>query len=133
MRIMLRTDATLLAERYAGSRPNNKKNRRIVFPVNTVVFLAVTLSMLIGAEETGRWKLVAVAIASILVQASVRELLPGLAGAVVAVLVAVAYVGAALVTWCGIERKMTLKILGAYFGFSIVLSLFSATLAEMSA
>src|SRR6186713_3232606 len=57
MRIMLRTDATLLAERYAGSRPNNKKNRRIVFPVNTVVFLAVTLSMLIGAEETGRWKL----------------------------------------------------------------------------
>ena len=39
-----------------------------------------------GAEETGRWKVVAVAIASIVVQASLRELLPGVFGAMVSVI-----------------------------------------------
>ena len=76
--------------------------------LNTVVFLVLVLSMLMGAEETGRWKVVAVAIASILVQASLRELLPGMFGAIVSVIVTVIFVGTALVTWCEIERPLPL-------------------------
>lgn len=99
-----------------------------MFPVNIVVFLVVVLSMLIGAEETGRWKVVAVAVASILVQASLRELLPGLFGTIFSVFATVIFVGAALVTWCEIERRTALRILGAYFSFSIVLGVFAAVL-----
>jgi hypothetical protein len=98
--------------------------------MNTVVFLVLVLSMLMGAEETGRWKVVAVAIASIIVQASLRELLPGLFGAVVAVIATVIFVGTALVTWCEIERPLARKVLGAYFGCSMVLSVFSAMLSN---
>jgi hypothetical protein len=96
--------------------------------LNTVIFLILSLSMLMGAEETGRWRVVAVAVASILVQASLRELLPGLLGAVISVFATVAFVGAALVSWCEIERPWVRKILGAYFGCSLVLNLFSVLL-----
>ena len=65
--------------------------------LNTVIFLILSLSMLMGAEETGRWKVVGVAVASVLVQASLRELLPGITGAIISVLATVAFVGAALV------------------------------------
>jgi uncharacterized membrane protein len=88
--------------------------------------------MLMGAEETGRWKVVAVAVASILVQASVRELLPGFIGAIISVVATVAFVGAALVSWCEIERPFARKILGAYAGCSLVLSIFSAMLSEIT-
>jgi hypothetical protein len=104
-----------------------------VFPANTVVFYMLALSMLIAKEETGRWRVVAVAIASIFVQASVRELVPGLAGAVIAVIATVIFVGVALITWCDIERRMALKIVGAYFGCSIVLSLFTTILNAQAA
>ena len=60
--------------------------RLILRQLNTVVFLVLVLSMLMGAEETGRWKVVAVAIASIIVQASLRELLPGVFGAIISVM-----------------------------------------------
>lgn len=104
-----------------------------MFPVNTVVFYVLALSMLIAKEETGRWRVVAVAIASIIVQASVRELLPGVIGAVVAVVATVIFVAVALVTWCEIERPMALKIVGAYFGCSMVLGVFSAMLSALPA
>ena len=104
-----------------------------MFPVNTVVFYMLALSMLIAKEETGRWRVVAVAVASIIVQASVRELLPGLTGAVIAVLATVIFVAVALITWCEIERRMALKIVAAYFGCSMVLSLFSAVLNAQAA
>ena len=100
--------------------------------LNTVVFLVLVLSMLMGAEETGRWKVVAVAIASIVVQASLRQLLPGVFGAIVSVIVTVIFVGTALVTWCEIERALARKVLGAYFGCSMVLSIFSAMLTELT-
>jgi hypothetical protein len=100
--------------------------------LNTVIFLILSLSMLMGAEETGRWKVVAVAVASILVQASLRELLPGFVGALVAVVATVAFVGAALVSWCGIERPFVRKIVSAYAGCSLVLSLFSVMLSDLT-
>ncbi len=100
--------------------------------LNTVIFLILSLSMLMGAEETGRWKVVAVAVASVLVQASLRELLPGFVGALVAVLATVAFVGAALVSWCGIEQPLVRKIVNAYAGCSLVLGMFSAMLSQIS-
>ena len=101
-----------------------------MFPVNTVVFYVLALSMLIAKEETGRWRVVAVAIASIIVQAAVRELVPGLMGAVAAVLATSVFVSVALTTWCEIERPMVRKIVGAYFGCSLVVSVFSAAFAD---
>jgi hypothetical protein len=102
-----------------------------VASLNTVIFLILSLSMLMGAEETGRWKVVAVAVASVLVQASLRELLPGLTGAIISVAATVAFVGAALVSWCGIERPFVRKIVSAYAGCSLVLSIFSAMLSDI--
>jgi di/tricarboxylate transporter len=104
-----------------------------VASLNTVVFLVLVLSMLMGAEETGRWKVVAVAVASILVQASLRELFPGVFGAIIAAVVTVIFVGTALVTWCEIERPLARKVLAAYFGCSLVLSIFSAMLNDQAA
>jgi hypothetical protein len=100
--------------------------------MNTVIFLILSLSMLMGAEETGRWKVVAVAVASVLVQASLRELLPGFIGAIIAVVATIAFVGAALVSWCGIERPFVRKIVGAYAGCSLVLGMFSVMLSDIS-
>jgi hypothetical protein len=85
-----------------------------------------------GAEETGRWKVVGVAVASVLVQASLRELMPGITGAIISVLATVAFVGAALVSWCDIERTFVRKLVGAYAGCSLVLSIFSAMLSDIS-
>jgi hypothetical protein len=102
-----------------------------VASLNTVIFLVLSLSMLMGAEETGRWKVVAVAVASVLVQASLRELVPGFTGAIISVIATVAFVSAALVSWCEIERPFVRKIVGAYAGCSLVLSLFSAMLSDI--
>jgi len=93
--------------------------------LNSVVFCTLVLSLLMGTDSMDRWKVVAVAIASIFVQAALRELMPGVLGAILAVFATVAFVGTALVTWCEIERRTALRILGVYFGCSIVLSLFS--------
>jgi hypothetical protein len=106
--------------------------RRFVASLNTVIFLILSLSMLMGAEETGRWKVVGVAVASVLVQASLRELLPGITGAILSVFATVAFVGAALVSWCELERPFVRKILGAYAGCSLVLSIFSAMLSDLT-
>jgi uncharacterized membrane protein len=73
-----------------------------------------------------------VAVASVLVQASLRELMPGITGAIISVLATVAFVGAALVSWCEIERPFARKILGAYGGCSLVLSIFSAMLSDLT-
>lgn len=121
---MLRTGVQPSPGRYALLASRKTITRRCVASLNTVIFLILSLSMLMGAEETGRWKVVAVAVASVLVQASLRELLPGVMGALIAVVGTVAFVGAALVSWCDIERPFVRKIVGAYAGCSLVLSIF---------
>jgi hypothetical protein len=97
--------------------------------LNSVVFCVLVLSLLLGVESAARWKIVAVAIASIFVNASLHELIPGLVGAIVSVLATVALVGVALVNWCQVERKTAIRILAAYFGCSLVLSVFSTLLS----
>src|SRR3569832_1449355 len=128
---MLRTDVQPAPERYALPASRRTITRRFVASMNTVIFLILSLSMLMGAEETGRWKVVAVAVASVLVQASLRELLPGLTGAIISVVATVAFVGAALVSWCGIARSFVRKIVSAYAGCSLVLCIFSAMLSDI--
>ena len=91
----------------------------------------MVFSLLLGVANASRWKVVAVAIASIFVNASVHELIPGLFGAFVAVLATAALVGIALITWCEIERPAAVRILAAYFSCSLVLNIFSALLNEI--
>jgi hypothetical protein len=119
---MLRTGVWHRPGRYALPASRKTITRRCVASLNTVIFLILSLSMLMGAEETGRWKVVAVAVASVLVQASLRELLPGVMGALIAVVGTVAF----------IERPFVRKIVGAYAGCSVVLSIFSAMLSDIS-
>jgi hypothetical protein len=98
--------------------------------LNSVIFGVLVLSLLQGAEGAGRWKVVAVAIASIFVNAAIHELIPGLVGALASVLATVVFVGVALVTWCEIERRTAFRILAAYFGCSLVLNIFSALVSN---
>jgi hypothetical protein len=101
--------------------------------LNSVIFCVLVFSLLLSTEGPGRWKVVAIAVASIFVNAAVRELIPGLLGAVISVLATVALVGIALVTWCEIEHRTAFRILAAYFGCSLVLSAFSVLLSDLPA
>ena len=96
--------------------------------LNTVIFCVLILSLLLATDSSARWRVVAVAIGSIFINAAVHELIPGMLGALAAVLATVALVGVALVSWCGLEPRQALRILAAYFGCSLVLNVFSVFL-----
>jgi hypothetical protein len=99
---------------------------------NSLIFGVLVMSMLMGAQNIVRWKVVAVAIASIFVNAAFRDLMPGLLGAIASVLLTVALVGIGLVRWCEIGRRTAIRILAAYFGCSLVLNVFSVFLGNPS-
>jgi hypothetical protein len=123
----------LLTGAYRCARHKNNNRRTVGALLNSLIFCVMTLSLLMGVDSTSRWKVVVVAIASIFLNAALRELMPGLFGAVASVFATVFFVGTALVTWCEIEGHTALRILGAYFGFSIVLSVFSTLLTDLPA
>jgi hypothetical protein len=75
-----------------------------------------------GAESSSRWKILVIAIGSELVSAVIRQLIQGVAGTVVGLVLALAVIAIALIFWCRVERKAALKIVGAYFAFSVVLA-----------
>jgi hypothetical protein len=95
---------------------------------NSVIFGVLVMSMLLGAQDIVRWKVVALAIASIFINFTLRELMPGLIGALAAALITVAVVGLGLVRWCEIERRIAARILAAYFGCSLVVNVFCVLL-----
>jgi hypothetical protein len=99
--------------------------------LNSVIFCVLVFALLLRSDSPSRWKVVVIAIASIFINTSLRELMPGLFGAIAAVLATVVFVGAALVTWCEIESPAALRILAAYFGCSLVLSVFSVLLSDL--
>jgi hypothetical protein len=101
--------------------------------LNTLILCVLIFSLLLATDSNARWKVVAVAIGSIFVNASVHELIPGVFGALAAVLATVALVGVALVSWCELEPRQALRILAAYFGCSLVLNVFSAFLDGLPA
>ena len=100
--------------------------------VNSLIFGVLVMTMLMETESIVRWKVVGIAIASIFVNSSLHDLMPGLIGAIVAVIATVAFVGLALVTWCQLENRAAIRIVAAYFGCSLVVNIFGALLDSSS-
>jgi hypothetical protein len=76
-----------------------------------------------GAEAEARWKILGIAIGSAIVSVVVRQLIPGVVGLFVAMASALGLIALALIFWCKIDRKAALKIVAAYFGFCIALTI----------
>jgi hypothetical protein len=76
-----------------------------------------------GAESSSRWKILLIAIGSGFVSAMVRELIQGVVGALVGLVLALALIAGGLVFWCKVDRKAALKIAGSYFVFSVILAI----------
>ena len=76
-----------------------------------------------GAESESRWKILVIAIGSGIVSVVGQQLIPGIVGAAVGLVLALALIGLALVFWCKVERKAALKIVGAYFAFTAALAI----------
>ena len=93
--------------------------------VNSLIFGVLVMSILLQTQSIVRWKVVALAIASIFVKSSLHELMPGLVGAIAAVIATVVFVAVGLITWCELEWRPSVRIVAAYFGCSLVVSLFS--------
>jgi hypothetical protein len=86
-----------------------------------------------GAESDARWKILVLAIGSAFVQGIVLQIIPGIAGLAAAIVLSLALIAAGLMFWCGIERKATLKIVGAYFGLCIALFIASVFIHRATA
>jgi len=76
-----------------------------------------------GTESAARWKILAIAIVSGVVQTFILGALPSIVGLLLAVVVPVGLIMAALVFWCGVERKAALKVAASYFGLCVVLGI----------
>ncbi|MBS0579233.1 MAG: hypothetical protein JSR36_08230 [Proteobacteria bacterium] len=94
------------------------------------VFSAAGLYVLVSvvsprAESENRWKILAIAVTSAVLQAGLGAAVPGLAGAALAVAVSLAVIAVALVFWCGLDRKTAVTIAASYLvlciGLMIVL------------
>jgi hypothetical protein len=85
----------------------------VVSAVGLYILVSVFAS---GTESDARWKILFIAIASGIVQAVVSQAVPNLAGLLLASL---GLIVAALVLWCGVERKAAVKIAGSYFALCV--------------
>ena len=79
-----------------------------------------------GTESESRWKILVIAVGTGLLQAIVLNLIPGIAGALVAIGLSVGLIIAALTFWCGVERKAALKIAGSYLGLCLAIGILLA-------
>lgn len=86
-----------------------------------------------GAESNSRWKILVIAIVSGLVSAVVRQLIWGVAGAVAGLALALAVIAIGLIFWCKVDRKAALRIVGAYFAFSVALAVVISYLSGVAA
>jgi uncharacterized membrane-anchored protein len=77
------------------------------------VFVSIFSS---GAESDARWKILLIALSSVLVSLVVQQFIPGVLGALLAVAFALGLIALALIFWCKIDRKVVAKIVAAYFG-----------------
>ena len=76
-----------------------------------------------GTESNARWKILIIAVGAGLLQAILLGALPNITGLLLAVVVPIGLIVAALVLWCGVERKSAGKIAGSYFGLCVVLGI----------
>ena len=83
-----------------------------------------------GTESDARWKILAIAFGAGVVQAAILGVLPSIVGLLLAVVISAALIIAALVFWCGVERKPALKIAGSYFGLCVLLGIVMAFLSR---
>jgi len=74
-----------------------------------------------GSESSARLKILVIAIVSSLASAFIQVLVGGVLGTLTGFAAALLLIFAALNFWCGVDRKATLKIMGAYLAFNIVL------------
>jgi|SRR5687768_10107796 hypothetical protein len=92
----------------------------IISAVGLYILVSVFSS---GTESDARWKILAIAVGSGVVQAVVLGALPNIVGLLLAVVVSVVLIVAALVFWCGVQRKPALKIAGSYFALCVALGI----------
>lgn len=98
-----------------------------------LILSAVALYILVGVfssgtESTARGKILVTSIGSLVVELSVIRFVPNLAGFFLALIVAVAFVGASLIFWCGVERKPAVKIASCYLAISVALTVLTVAL-----
>lgn len=72
-----------------------------------------------GTESDARWKILFIAIASGIVQASISSAMPNLAGLLLATAASLGLIVIALMFWCGLERKVAVKVAGSYFALCV--------------
>ena len=91
--------------------------------LNAVIFYILVSVFARGKEQSARWKIFLIAIALALLQTGILEALPNLLGLLLSAVAGVGVAVLLLIYWCGIEKVPALKIAGAYFGGSLILSI----------
>jgi hypothetical protein len=86
-----------------------------------------------GSESSARWKILILAIGSVILQGLLMALFPNLWGVVGGVLLSLALIAAGLTFWCGIERLPVIKIMGSYIVLCVALVLIFAILRPTAA
>ena len=85
-----------------------------------------------GTESSARFKILAIAFGALIIQSALPALIPGLAGQLAGLVASLGMIAAALIFWCGVERKPALKITGSYFALCVALSVLFAVLQKSS-
>ena len=98
-----------------------------------LILSAVALYILVGVfssgtESSARWKILAISIGSLVIELVVVRILPGLAGFGIALIVAMVLIAAALIFWCGVERKSAVKISASYLAISVAFTVITVLL-----
>jgi hypothetical protein len=99
----------------------------IVSAIGLYILVSVFSS---GTESNARWKILIIAIGAAVVQGVILALLPNLVGLLLGMVVSVGLIAAALMLWCGVERKPVFKIAGSYFGLCLVLTVATSFLSR---
>ena len=76
-----------------------------------------------GVERQARFKILGTAIAAALASQDLVHLIPNLVGYMCSIALAVAVVVTLLTLWCGVKRKVALKIAAIYMGALVALSI----------
>jgi len=82
-----------------------------------------------GTESDDRWKILFIAIGSAIVQAVISHALPTLAGVALAIVASLGFIAVGLIFWCGVERKVAVKIAASYFALCVGLVILSVLLS----
>ena len=85
-----------------------------------------------GTESNARWKILFIAVASAIVQASLANALPNVLGLALAIVASLALIWVALVFWCDVDKPAAVKIAASYFGLCIAIAIIFFLIAALS-